>query len=510
MRTLSFILAALASLSFSSVAYAGSSFGHSNTIGAPDIFSSVYVTATPSTITEGESTYIQWGGIFATDCTTDFAYTPSAPVPYAVGPSGYTTESPTQDKTYRVWCTGTIPNSQGQTALSASVTVTVLPPADNGLTVSCEASPDPASVGDNVIWTANASGGEGVPGDPSSGTWQETGESYTKVCSAGRNIQQPSCDGGMIAGESCSTVGATCKDHAYNFPNGCDSPAGDESAGPTIYSTVTTYTCEASGSGDGASGPSYSYSWSGTDGLSGSGPTAVKSYATTGTKSATVTVTSGSREGSAQCSVEVAAAPSECSDLEDNDNDSLTDAEDPGCQGGDSDGSESSSPSLQCDVTTDTLTAGDEATYTATITGGGGPYTYTWTPIGGQECTGTGASRTCTFPNPGVYQMSLVADGTANLSCTFDNVDASQMCGLDSFAIEASAERVKKGSTVDVTWSAPADCSCQASGPGGLSSSQSVGAFNDVVISGQSKFTLTCSGRSESVTVNPVGLFFEF
>lgn len=47
---------------------------------------------------------------------------------------------------------------------------------------------------------------------------------------------------------------------------------------------------------------SYSYSWSGTDGLTGAGPSISKVYYTSGSKSATMTVSSGSQTKSVSCS----------------------------------------------------------------------------------------------------------------------------------------------------------------------------------------------------------------
>src|SRR3989338_3918140 len=56
---------------------------------------------------------------------------------------------------------------------------------------------------------------------------------------------------------------------------------------------------------------SYAYSWSGTDGLDGSATTTVKSYTTSGAKTATVVVVSGSESKSASCGgVTVRSAPS--------------------------------------------------------------------------------------------------------------------------------------------------------------------------------------------------------
>ncbi|MGB8815746.1 MAG: FG-GAP-like repeat-containing protein [Minisyncoccia bacterium] len=56
---------------------------------------------------------------------------------------------------------------------------------------------------------------------------------------------------------------------------------------------------------------SYTYSWSGTDGLIGNSPNVSKTYSSSGQKTATVTVTSGSQTISASCSTTVVALPTE-------------------------------------------------------------------------------------------------------------------------------------------------------------------------------------------------------
>jgi hypothetical protein len=79
-------------------------------------------------------------------------------------------------------------------------------------------------------------------------------------------------------------------------------PALVISCTPNTSNIDTDQSVTWSSHASGGSG-SYSYSWSGTDGLSGSGSQVSKTYYSTGSKNAHVTVTSGGRTASADCGV---------------------------------------------------------------------------------------------------------------------------------------------------------------------------------------------------------------
>lgn len=72
------------------------------------------------------------------------------------------------------------------------------------------------------------------------------------------------------------------------------------SPNPALTGQSVTWTASASGGSGG-----YSYTWTGSDSLSGNSSSVSKVYATTGTKNASVTVTSGGQNGVANCSVAV-------------------------------------------------------------------------------------------------------------------------------------------------------------------------------------------------------------
>ena len=99
-----------------------------------------------------------------------------------------------------------------------------------------------------------------------------------------------SCTGGVTASttQSCSNLEVSC----------LPSP----STGP--INTLITWISTIISGGNGG----YAYSWSGTDGLYGNSSFASKTYATTGTKTAQVTVTSGTALASTTCNVIISSS----------------------------------------------------------------------------------------------------------------------------------------------------------------------------------------------------------
>jgi hypothetical protein len=104
------------------------------------------LTATPNSITEGQSTTLAWNSSKATSCTATGFVTGGAT-------SGTVTISPTATTTYSVACTGV----GGTTSASATVNVTLLPP----IIATCAATPAAVYTGDAVTWAAIATGGNG-------------------------------------------------------------------------------------------------------------------------------------------------------------------------------------------------------------------------------------------------------------------------------------------------------------------------------------------------------------
>ena len=132
---------------------------------------------------------------------------------------------------------------------------------------------------------------------------------------------------------------------------------------------------------------SYIYSWTGTDVLSGSSSSVLKVYSNSGSKTATVAVTSGDQSVTANCSATVVAPPPP-------------------------------SLSVTCSANPSSIQTGQSSVFTANATGGTGSYTYLWSGA----CTGTSVNCTNTFFNPGTQ--------TANLIVTSGNQTDSATCSV--------------------------------------------------------------------------------
>ncbi|MDB5259572.1 MAG: Immunoglobulin-like repeat containing protein domain [Candidatus Taylorbacteria bacterium] len=174
------------------------------------------------------------------------------------------------------------------------------------LSVSCVANASFAPIGQNVQWTANASGGNGgytyrwtgTDGVSSSGSYLGVnygtpGVKYASVTvySSGQSITRD-CSGSVTVGVRNDQYG----NNNGNGNNGNLEIACFADADRTRIGVPVTWGVEATG-GNG----NFSYSWSGSEGLSGSQRSAVTSYSTPGTKNATVTITSGGISASKLC-----------------------------------------------------------------------------------------------------------------------------------------------------------------------------------------------------------------
>lgn len=197
-----------------------------------------------------------------------------------------------------------------------------------------------------------------------------------------------------------------------------------------------------------------------------------------------------------------------CADGVDNDGDGTVDLSDSGCSGT-TDNNEGDGPSVSCSVSSQNVSLGGSATYTATPAyGASGPYT--WTPNGGQTCTGgTGSTNDCTFSSAGSYQMSVSATGAGSPSGQCPVVTTG--CSGGTPTITATPDRVKVTSpatNATVTWNAPSTCSCAVSGPGLASTTFS--GTESVPITAQSVFTIDCLGTKATAIVNVQTSFDEF
>jgi hypothetical protein len=139
----------------------------------------------------------------------------------------------------------------------------------------------------------------------------------------------------------------------------------------------------------------YTYNWSGTDGLSGQTAEVVKSYSTVGHKTGTVTVTSGSETVSATCDI------------------SITDVPPP---------PPPSDWTAVCEADATAVKVGSAVTYRAVVSGGVGPFTYSWSGTDG--LTGSSQEISFTYSSAGTKTAAVVvSDGVRSVTTNLCSVN---------------------------------------------------------------------------------------
>ena len=195
------------------------------------------------------------------------------------------------------------------------------------LSVTCSANTSYATVGTTVYWNANVSGGSGsytyqwggsdqVYGSNSSlgASYNTPGPKYASltVYSNGQTITQGCTNSVNVTGgyvtqqyNNNQQYTNTTNTNYQNTTNSgglivaCAADARNVNVG-----TPVTWSVESTG-GNGQ----YSYSWTGSDGLTGSQTSIATSYTSTGSKTASVTVTSGGATATAACGSAVNVVP---------------------------------------------------------------------------------------------------------------------------------------------------------------------------------------------------------
>jgi len=444
----------------------------------------VSLTATPGTINLGNSSSLTWGSANVTSCTgTGFSTGGET--------RGTVPVSPTSTTEYSITCsTGSGGNGTWQyestdyTDLACPVT-------------------EPERVHRDMPDCPN--------GDPSGMRCTPGQDNRCKINSGGggANGMSGSCVV-ETAIYSCEGSGSV-SDDATVVVNSGGPLAVSCSANPNPQSVDDSVTWSANVSG-GEGG--YTYSWSGSDGLTGSGSSVQKSYSTTGSKSASVMVTSGTQATSVACEaleVENPVAP-ECSDGIDNNGTGGVDTQDTeACDGPNDEDENNPNGNLSCAVDSTLIDVGENTTYHAI--GVAGPYT--WQLSGQTNCSG-GANNNCTFPDPGEYSMRVSAPGVgAPKLCPFVTAGCA---GTPAANIEASRTRVNPKDTVNLTWNASGvmQATCVISGPGvnqivQPTSCQVSGGPLSVQVLTQSIYTIDCGEDAvDSVIVNVTSDQIEF
>ena len=178
------------------------------------------------------------------------------------------------------------------------------------LQVSCIPNTTSIAIGNNVTWTASATGGSGYYNYSWSGTDGISGYGQTLAVNyvvSGQKLASVTVNSnGQTVTQSC---GSTVNVGGYNLygyntntvnssnNSGLDIGCYSDPVRTSINQPIT-WTVEATG----GSAP-YTYTWSGSDGLSGGAATAIKYYNTYGEKNAIVSVTSADgKTGTRACS----------------------------------------------------------------------------------------------------------------------------------------------------------------------------------------------------------------
>ena len=180
------------------------------------------------------------------------------------------------------------------------------------LYVNCNANTNSTNIGSNVIWQANVSGGNGYYSYNWSGTDYLSGygktlnviynsigikvasvivtsgnQSVTQTCSNSVNINQQNYSSYVYSNNYLNTNTNT---NSNNMQIACYADKVSAKTGIPV-----TWAVEVIGGGG-----NYAYSWSGSDSLSGDMASIVKTYYSTGSKNATIKVTSSSGQSASQ------------------------------------------------------------------------------------------------------------------------------------------------------------------------------------------------------------------
>lgn len=169
---------------------------------------------------------------------------------------------------------------------------------------------------------------------------------------------------------------------SYNYPSLRVSCYPD-STSVRVNETVRWYTSVYGGNGN------YHYSWSGTNGLSGNGSTISKSYNSSGTKNASVTVISGNQSTSANCDGNVYVNDHY---YENNYNYNY-------------DTNYNYPVTISCSANVTNIASGNHVRWTAYVNNNNRSYSITW--AGTDGITGTGSSVNYRYDYPGVKYASI-------------------------------------------------------------------------------------------------------
>lgn len=275
---------------------------------------------------------------------------------------------------------------------------------------------------------------------------------------------------------------------------------------PTSASVGTTISWRSNPTGGNGS---YYVTWSGSEGLSGYGTTISKSYAYTGSKTATVTVTSGGQSISQNCSNSV--------DVYDYNNGySYTPTYNYGYNYGYN--NYYTPLYVTCTANTSFAPVGTTVTWNSSVTGGNGNYSYSWS--GTDAIHGYNSTLNVNYNTPGVKYGRLtvtsngqsvyrdctnsVSVGIPNQGYNYNSNNYNSNVGDSGLEIACYADAVTVRPGTPVTWAVEVtggygDYRYSWTGTEGLSGSQrSAVIAYDTVGKKKATVTVTSGGMTES------------
>jgi hypothetical protein len=260
------------------------------------------------------------------------------------------------------------------------------PPPTPTLTGSCSVNPNSVNVNGSLDWSASASGGTGSYTYSWSGTDGLSG--------TGNSISKSYSNAGIKTGTVVITSGSqhitrNCSATVNNnVVNNLQVYCNANPLSVDVNENVNWRAMAYGGTG------SYTYSWSGTDGLGGSSQNINRSYNNSGTKNATVVVTSGGQSVSASCLARV--------DREVNDN-----------------------LRVSCRASQSNTQVNNQITWYANVSGGDGDYDYDWT--GSNGLNSSSRSPRMTYDTAGSKRATVTVtdgDGLEDTATCYTNVNS--------------------------------------------------------------------------------------
>lgn len=262
------------------------------------------------------------------------------------------------------------------------------------LAVSCYVSPTSAIVGQTVYWNSSVSGGNGgyvytwSGTDGLSGHSNSVSRAYSVAGIKTASVVVTSSDGQTVTRSCTNRVTVTNGQGNYgNLDVSCYT-------NPTTMAVGETVNWNASASGGNGG---YGYSWSGTDNLYGSSNIISRAYNTTGTKTASVTVTSSDGQ----------TITRSCN--------SAVNITDQGGQGG------YGNLDASCYVSPSSASTGQIVYWNTSATGGDGTYTYYWSGTDGFSGSNRSMNKVYYTPGYKTATVSIYSGGqTITRSCSMN------------------------------------------------------------------------------------------